>query len=129
MSDETKLGFPNPWKPEQSPLALMHLGKLGEELGEAQAAVSRCIIQGINESEPETHKPNKQWLEDELADVMVNIHLVIDYFRLDQKRMSGRTYKKMEHLKQWHKSHSTLVCNNCYTEHDNPGRNCTNAKM
>ena len=44
----------NPWQPERDPIRLAILGKLLEELAEAQAIVARCIIQGIDESEPVT---------------------------------------------------------------------------
>lgn len=103
MSDANKLIDANPWHPMKNPIDLKHLGKLGEELGEAQAAVSRCIIQGINEVEPVTLKPNYEWLEDELADVIANIELVAEHFKLNQARMLIRTDKKKLYLKSWHK--------------------------
>lgn len=92
----------NPWVPMSRPIDLKHLGKLSEELSEAGSAVARCIIQGITESEPVTHKPNKRWLEDELADVVANVELVTRHFGLDRKRMARRTARKMEHLQGWH---------------------------
>lgn len=93
----------NPWHPMTNSVDLKHLGKLGEELGEAQAAVSRCIIQGINEKEPETGVENKVWLENELADVFANINLVIDRFKLDHRRMLERAEIKENRLKEWHR--------------------------
>jgi NTP pyrophosphatase (non-canonical NTP hydrolase) len=92
----------NPWRPMSRPIDLKHLGKLAEELSEAGAAVSRCIIQGIDESEPVTHKPNREWLEDELADVLANIELVMRHFSLDYARMVTRKDRKIEHLRGWH---------------------------
>jgi NTP pyrophosphatase (non-canonical NTP hydrolase) len=83
-------------------MMLKHLGKLAEELGEASAAVARCIIQGIDEHEPVTGKPNKVWLEDELADVLANMCLVGEYFDLDVARMVERRDRKMAHLRGWH---------------------------
>src|ERR1039458_1231647 len=80
----------NPWYPMSRPIDLKHMGKLGEELGEAQSAVSRCIIQGIDECEPITKKLNRTWLEDELADVLANIELVTRHFDLDRSRMGER---------------------------------------
>lgn len=103
MSNADDLRDANPWHPMSNPIDLKHLGKLGEELGEAQAAVSRCIIQGVNELEPETKKPNYLWLEDELADVIANIELVAEHFKLNQARMLVRTDKKKLHLKAWHR--------------------------
>src|SRR4051812_1950163 len=60
----------NPWQPIRGPIDLAVLGKFGEELGECQAAVSRCIIQGLGGAEPVTGKINQDWLEDEVADVL-----------------------------------------------------------
>lgn len=92
----------NPWRPMSKPIDLKHLGKLAEELGEAQSAVARCIIQGIDEREPITHKRNREWLEDELADVLANIELVINHFGLDYDRMLSRVERKKAHLRGWH---------------------------
>jgi hypothetical protein len=93
----------NPWQPESNALALALLGKLSEEVGELTAAVARCMIQGINESEPVTGKPNRDWLEDELADVSAAGSLVIEYFGLNDRRMDARFDRKREHLKAWHR--------------------------
>jgi hypothetical protein len=99
----------NPWHPITDSVDLKHLGKLGEELGElgaaagkCAAAVSRCIIQGIDEREPVTGKLNREWLQDEIADVQANIDLVVERFALDEQAMEERAAKKRRHLKQWH---------------------------
>lgn len=92
----------NPWQPMSRPIDLKHLGKLGEELCEAGSAVARCIIQGIDECEPVTRKPNRVWLEDELADVLANVELVVQHFGLDATRMLARGLEKKRHLKAWH---------------------------
>jgi hypothetical protein len=92
----------NPWQPMTSPIDLKHLGKLAEELNEAGAAVARCIIQGIAEREPVTGKMNKQWLEDELADVAANLDLVAAHFGLDREYMAARAARKQAHLRAWH---------------------------
>lgn len=92
----------NPWHPTQNAVDLKHLGKLGEELGECSAAVSRCIIQGIGEVEPVTLKLNREWLEDEIADVLANADLVVAHFGLDLDRMAKRIKEKKAHLAAWH---------------------------
>lgn len=97
--DEIKM---NPWVPMSDPCDLKHIGKLIEELGEAISAAARCQIQGIDEREPVTGKLNKEWLEDELADVMAGIALARDRFGLDMVRMEQRTLKKMRQLQTWH---------------------------
>lgn len=102
MVDENELKDASPWHPITDSVDLKHLGKLAEELGEACAAVSRCIIQGIDEEEPITGKSNREWLENELADVMANINLVSLRFGLDEDRMNVRMEKKAKQLIQWH---------------------------
>lgn len=92
----------NPWVPMSVPIDVKHLGKLAEELSEAGAAVARCLIQGVEEREPVTGKLNREWLEDELADVMANIELVRRHFGLDQGRMNLRAQRKRRHLRAWH---------------------------
>ncbi len=84
------------------PVDLKILGKLLEEMGELTAALSRCLIQGIDEVEPVTKKPNKKWLEDEIADVAAGIDFVVQRFDLDQASMIIRTDAKKRRLKEWH---------------------------
>lgn len=102
MVDHTTLRDPSPRHPMSDPVDLKHLGKFGEELGECQAAVSRCIIQGIDECEPVTGKQNREWLEDEIADVYANAHLVATHFGLSMERIGARAQRKMDHLRKWH---------------------------
>lgn len=97
-----QLNDPNPWHPMTDTVALKHLGKLGEETGELGSAVSRCIIQGIDAGHPVTNKPNRVWLEDEIADVIANCYLVIEHFKLDEDRMMERADAKSKQLRAWH---------------------------
>lgn len=101
MSDAMK--DPNPWHPMTDSVALKHIGKLGEEASELATACLRCIIQGVEEREPVTGKINREWLEDEIADVLANISLVVPYFDLDLARIGKREAMKREHLSKWHK--------------------------
>ena len=103
MVDTKDLVDASPWHPMTDPVALKHLGKFAEELGECVAAVTRCIIQGIDECEPVTGKPNRQWLEDEIADVLAGANLVHEHFNLDDLRINVRKGRKIDHLRQWHK--------------------------
>lgn len=102
MANADELRDANPWHPMSNAVDLKHLGKLAEELSEAGAAVARCIIQGIDEAEPVTGKVNRKWLQDELADVVANIELVVDRFGLDHLTMRTRLERKKKHLRQWH---------------------------
>lgn len=92
----------NPWHPMTDETDLAHLGKLAEELAECGAVVARCIIQGIGGSEPSTGKPNKVWLEDEIADVYATIEKVVQRFELDDARIFGRKIAKEDRLTAWH---------------------------
>ena len=92
----------NPWHPMNDKTDLKTLGKLGEECGELSAAVCRCLIQGIDQSEPVTGKPNKQWLMEEIADVLVSAQLVVDRFNLDGDAIAYRVLDKLSKLKWWH---------------------------
>jgi hypothetical protein len=92
----------NPWRPMTDAVDLKHLGKLGEELGECSAAVSRCVIQGIDEAEPVTGKVNREWLEEEIADVLGNIELVVARFKLNSGRINARATEKARKLRTWH---------------------------
>lgn len=92
----------NPWQPMTDKLALAHLGKLIEELNECAAAAARCIIQGVNEAEPESDVINKDWLEHEISDVAACVVLVKRYFKLDNAKILRRVALKVQHLTQWH---------------------------
>lgn len=91
----------SPWQPEVSSSNLAVLGKMGEELGELSQMVSRCIIQGINESEPVTGKPNVVSLREEVADVMAMINIVCAHFKLDGSELNARAADKEFYLKEW----------------------------
>jgi hypothetical protein len=102
MSNADHLRDASPWHPMSDAVDLKHLGKLSEELNECGSAVARCIIQGLDGVEPETHKPNRAWLQDEVADVQANLDLVIERFGLDEEAMAIRVEIKKRYLKQWH---------------------------
>jgi len=92
----------SPWMPMTKPRDLKHIGKLQEELGELNAALSRCMIQGIEESEPMTGKVNRRWLEEEVADVLAGIELLMGHFELNRRFINGRSAIKMDRLRKWH---------------------------
>lgn len=92
----------SPWHPITDPLDLKHLGKLAEECGELSAALARCIIQGLDEAEPVTGKVNRQWLTEEIADVIANINVVQAHFFLSHDAIVDRVRRKEANLKRWH---------------------------
>jgi NTP pyrophosphatase (non-canonical NTP hydrolase) len=89
------------WTPTTDLRMLRRMGKLGEELGEAQAVASRVIIQGIDEVDPSTGKVNRQRLQDELADVQAQIGCTVIALGLDQDYMARRTADKIRQMGEW----------------------------
>lgn len=100
-TEEAKFRAASPWHPEHSPRKIAILGKTLEELGELTAIIARCLIQGIEESEPTTNKPNRQALEDEIADVHATLARTIDHFNLDTTRIGQRAKIKMSFTETW----------------------------
>lgn len=99
----------NPWRPMTRPIDLKHLGKLAEEgLGLVDALDDAASNGGLSpanllaELAEVTGKINREWLEDELADVAANVRLVVEHFHLDQGRMNERVARKMGQLRTWH---------------------------
>lgn len=101
MNLEEKKAAPSPWQPMAEPLALKVLGKFLEELGECTAATSRCLIQGIDGAEPVTGKPNHEWLEDEIADVLSTLSTAIAVFGLNHDRIDERAKTKSCFISKW----------------------------
>ncbi|MDK4703859.1 hypothetical protein PH562_16530 [Rhizobium sp. CNPSo 4062] len=57
------------WKPEPDVLIHQALGKACEEASELATILARCLIQGLDQSEPVSGKPNRQALFEEIADL------------------------------------------------------------
>jgi hypothetical protein len=93
---------PSPWQPENGKVNLAVLGKLNEEANELGAVTARCIIQGIDGQEPVTKKPNRQWLQEEIADVMAGCELAVKRFGLDWEAIHARMDMKKAHKLAWH---------------------------
>lgn len=92
---------PNPWQPERDPLTIAILGKMLEEVNELGSALSRCLIQGTHEKEPMTGRFNREWLEDEMADITAAGQIVMEHFQLDTHRMGERASSKFSFLIRW----------------------------
>lgn len=92
----------SPWRAETDPVNLAILGKLNEELGELTAAVSRCIIQGVDGAHPVTAKPNKDWLMEEMIDVEnMLVFLRLHVLDLTGAPIDKRMARKHAHIQQW----------------------------
>lgn len=102
MTEKKWIANPSPWTPMQNAIDLKHIGKFTEELGECVSSCARCLIQGIDESQPSTGVVNRVWLTDEIADVIANAELVIDHFSLDVEAIRERAEFKKGYLRIWH---------------------------
>ena len=89
------------WTPTTDSLQLRRFGKLGEELGELQAVAARCIIQGIDEIDPSSGRPNRDRLEDEIADVYAQLNVLINDLELDYLYILRRTQSKVGSMRKW----------------------------
>lgn len=90
-----------PWYVEVDAARLRRFGKTLEELGELQAVVARCIIQGIDEVDPSSGKLNHDRLEEEIADVYAQTTLMIKEFGLDARFIETRALDKMDQMHTW----------------------------
>lgn len=89
------------WIPTQDIIAQKIMGKFLEEGGESISAVARALIQGIDGKEPTSGKPNRVWVEDELADLWALMTHLEQYYDLDLDRMAQRTEVKYNRLSEW----------------------------
>ena len=92
---------PSKWIPITDLQTLAALGKLQEELGELTAIIGRCIIQGINEKDPETGEVNRDNLQKEIADVQGISFLVSEHLGLDLYQIGVRAEKKLRMKRDW----------------------------
>lgn len=91
-----------PWTLEPNRVALALLGKLCEESNELGAIAARCIIQGVDASEPVTGVPNREALMKELADVRAMSGVLLEYLALDVPAFIFRVEKKNAYWRDWH---------------------------
>lgn len=89
------------WYVEVDAARLRRLGKTLEELGELQAVVARCIIQGIDEIDPSSGKVNRKRLEEEIADVYAQLSLLVEYFDLNSEFIHFRCLDKIDQMQTW----------------------------
>lgn len=95
------IGRPSKWVPIDDKVHLAALGKLSEEAGELVSIISRCIIQGIDECDPETGKLNRVALGEEIADVRALTGLVINELALPGHAIVVRSDRKYKMKLDW----------------------------
>lgn len=95
------MGNVTKWKLAEDAMLRRRMGKTGEELGELSSVVSRILIQGIDEVDPASGKPNRQRLEEETGDVYAQLDENVDRLGLDGIAISERRAKKRAHMQEW----------------------------
>lgn len=88
------------WMPEQDQHRLAVLGKLAEECNELAGRAARCIIQGLDASDPASGRSNREELEREMADVEACMLQAQD--RIGVAFMSDRAEAKYHGFNAWH---------------------------
>lgn len=83
----------SPWYPESDPVRVAALGKLIEELTEAASRAARCVIQGLEEADPETGRSNHEELGREMADIQaafLALQLEVGTIPVTETRVSNK---------------------------------------
>jgi len=93
-------GHISPWFPEQDRVRLAVLGKLIEELNEMSARAARCIIHGLDETDPDTGRLNRDELAREAADVKACLHVL--GIAADVEADGDRVMSKVGGFGRWH---------------------------
>lgn len=88
------------WMPETDPHVIAVLAKLGEEANELSGRALRCIMQGIDELDPETDRTNRQELAREVSDVIACMTILYERLGIDSD--PDRVDKKFAGYLEWH---------------------------
>lgn len=89
------------WMPERDVVLHQALGKLAEECNELAKIATRCMIQGFEESDPSTDKPNRTQLMEEVADVRATMRWLFEVLDQPFKRESPREARKFDGFMRW----------------------------
>jgi hypothetical protein len=91
----------SPWKPEPNLLIHQALGKACEEASELANILARCLIQGLDQCEPVSGKPNRQALSEEIADVDAAVQWLRELTGVEYDE--ARADRKLNGLRRWQK--------------------------
>jgi phage terminase Nu1 subunit (DNA packaging protein) len=87
------------WKPEPDVLIHQALGKACEEASELANILARCLIQGLNESEPVSGKRNRQALFEEIADLDAAVQWLREL--VNDEYDGDRADRKLNGFRRW----------------------------
>ncbi|MCM2455334.1 hypothetical protein HGO37_08055 [Rhizobium sp. CG4] len=89
------------WMPERDVVLHQALGKLAEECNELAKIATRCMIQGFEEYDPSTDKPNRTQLMEEVADVRATMRWLFEVLDQPFKGESPRETRKFDGFMKW----------------------------
>ena len=89
------------WHVETDAYRIRRLGKSLEELGELVSVLARCIIQGVDETDPSSGEVNRMRMQKETADVCTQLYLLGESFGLDYPAIDARIAEKRESMVKW----------------------------
>ena len=89
------------WVPIEDKLWLRRMGKTGEECSELIGVTTRITIQGIDDIDPSSKKPNRQRLHEEIGDVYAQLDACIEQLGLDRAFIEARRARKLDYMRQW----------------------------
>lgn len=96
------------WPGERDPTVLRVLGKLGEECGELNTLIGRCVAQGLSDKAPARSQDpkyngeaNTLLLAMEIGDVIGWCRDAITRFGLDEQLIRERANRKQQKAAAW----------------------------
>lgn len=89
----------NPWRPDDNPLQTRRCNKTAEEASELIKVLMRINMQGLNGIDPESGKPNRVALCEEIADCRAQFEKLEEALLLP--RMREREERKMHQMDEW----------------------------
>ncbi len=101
MSQDTWTVGTNDWVPTTDPHVLRLTNKMLEELNELGKVLARINLQGLDGVDPATGETNAMNLEKELADVLANADLMLEFLVKDEARVAVRRREKRQRLRIW----------------------------
>ena len=87
------------WKPEPDVIIHQALGKACEEATELAGILARCLIQGLDQSEPATGKPNRKALSEEISDLDAAVQWLREL--IGDEYDAERADRKLKGFRQW----------------------------
>lgn len=87
------------WKPEPDLIIHQALGKACEEANELAKILARCLIQGLDATDPKTGKPNRQAITEEFADLDAAMDWLNKLAGIPTDR--SRTLRKLLGFEEW----------------------------